>query len=123
MRFWKSETRTTPRSPGSSSGQRQATGDGQVTQPDHPWVMAARPATLPAGVAAVLVGSASAWSDGVFALLPFIVVLFAVIAIQIGVNYANDLADAHRGADTEARIGPQRAVASGVISCFKDTWS
>ncbi|MFV1969946.1 MAG: 1,4-dihydroxy-2-naphthoate polyprenyltransferase [Acidimicrobiia bacterium] len=80
------------------------------------WIMAARPATLPAGIAPVLIGSASAWHDGAFALLPFVVVLFAVIAIQIGVNYANDLADAQRGADTEARIGPQRAVASGVIT-------
>lgn len=87
-----------------------------MTQPQHPWVMAARPATLPVGVAAVLVGSASALSDGVFALLPFIVVLIGVIAIQIGVNYANDLADAHTGADNEDRIGPRRAVASGVIS-------
>jgi len=78
--------------------------------------MAARPATLSAGVAPVLIGSASAWRDGVFVFLPFVVVLFAVIAIQIGVNYANDLADALKGADTDARIGPQRAVASGVIT-------
>jgi 1,4-dihydroxy-2-naphthoate octaprenyltransferase len=82
----------------------------------NPWIMAARPATLPAGVAAVLVGGASAWHDGVWAFAPFVMVLFSVIAIQIGVNYANDLADAHKGADTESRIGPQRAVASGVIS-------
>ena len=43
-------------------------------------------------------------------------VLFAALAIQIGVNFANDLADAQKGADTEDRIGPQRMVASGVIS-------
>jgi len=78
--------------------------------------MAARPATLPAGIAPVLIGSASAWHDDAFALLPFAVVLLAVITIQIGVNYANDLADAQKGADTDARIGPQRAVASGVIT-------
>ncbi len=84
--------------------------------PPNPWVMAARPATLLASVAPVLIGTASAWSDGVFAALPFVVVLVAALAIQVGVNYANDLADAERGADTEARIGPQRAVASGVIS-------
>jgi 1,4-dihydroxy-2-naphthoate octaprenyltransferase len=82
----------------------------------NPWIMAARPATLPAGVAAVIVGGASAWHDGVWAFAPFVMVLFSVIAIQIGVNYANDLADAHKGADTDSRIGPQRAVASGVIS-------
>lgn len=80
------------------------------------WIMAARPATLSAGVAPVLIGSASAWRDGVFVFLPFVVVLFAVIAIQVGVNYANDLADALKGADTDARIGSQRAVASGVIT-------
>ncbi len=82
----------------------------------NPWVMAARPATLLASVAPVLIGSASAWRDGVFALVPFIVVLVSSLAIQVGVNYANDLADAATGADTAARIGPQRAVASGVIS-------
>jgi 1,4-dihydroxy-2-naphthoate octaprenyltransferase len=80
------------------------------------WIMAARPATLPAGIAPVMIGTAIAWHDGVFAFLPFVVVLFAVLAIQIGVNFANDLADAARGADTGSRIGPQRAVASGVIS-------
>jgi 1,4-dihydroxy-2-naphthoate octaprenyltransferase len=78
--------------------------------------MAARPATLLASVAPVLIGTASAWRDGVFAVLPFIVVLVAALAIQVGVNFANDLADAAKGADTDARIGPQRAVASGVIS-------
>lgn len=78
--------------------------------------MAARPATLPAGIAPVMIGTAIAWHDGLFALLPFVVVLFAVLAIQIGVNFANDLADALKGADTEARIGPQRAVSTGVIS-------
>ncbi len=78
--------------------------------------MAARPATLSAAIGPVLIGSASAWRDGDFALLPFVVVMFSALAIQVGVNFANDLADAQKGADTEARIGPQRAVASGVIS-------
>lgn len=78
--------------------------------------MAARPATLPASLAPVLIGASSAWADDVFALLPFVVVIFTALALQIAVNYANDLADAQKGADTEARIGPQRAVASGVIT-------
>ncbi|NHZ71416.1 MAG: 1,4-dihydroxy-2-naphthoate polyprenyltransferase [Proteobacteria bacterium] len=82
----------------------------------NPWLMAARPATLLASVAPVLIGTASAWADNVFAFLPFAVVLASALAIQIGVNFANDLADAAKGADTEARIGPQRAVASGVIT-------
>ncbi|MFV2000545.1 MAG: 1,4-dihydroxy-2-naphthoate polyprenyltransferase [Acidimicrobiia bacterium] len=87
-----------------------------LSQSTNPWLMAARPATLLASIAPVLIGTASAWRDGVFAMLPFVVVLFTALAIQIGVNFANDLADAARGADTETRIGPQRAVASGVIS-------
>lgn len=82
----------------------------------NPWVMAARPATLSAAVGPVLIGASSAWRDGEFAWLPFVVVMFSALAIQVGVNYANDLADAQKGADTETRIGPQRAVASGVIS-------
>jgi 1,4-dihydroxy-2-naphthoate octaprenyltransferase len=89
-----------------------------MAPPKNPWMMAARPATLLASVAPVLIGTASAWRDGVFALLPFVVVLIAALAIQVGVNFANDLADAVKGADTEARIGPQRAVASGVISAL-----
>ena len=80
------------------------------------WVLAARPATLPAAVAAVVVGSALAAADGVFAWDLFAVTLFAAIAIQIGVNFANDLADAEKGADTEERIGPTRAVASGLLT-------
>ena len=79
------------------------------------WVLAARPATLPAAVAPVLVGTASAWSDNVAALLPFLVILVSALAIQVGVNYANDLADAHKGADTDERIGPMRAVSAGLI--------
>ena len=79
------------------------------------WVLAARPPTLLAGIAPVLVGTASAWRDGVFEAAPFVVVLISAFAIQVGVNYANDLADAEKGADTQARIGPLRAVSSGLI--------
>lgn len=82
----------------------------------NPWIMAARPATLTAGIGPVLIGTASAWHDSVFAILPFLAVSFAVVMIQVGVNYANDLADFQRGADAATRIGPQRAVSSGAIS-------
>ena len=80
------------------------------------WVLAARPPTLLAALAPVLVGSASAWRDSVWAALPMLVILVSALAIQIGVNFANDLADAHKGADTEARIGPLRVVSSGLVS-------
>ena len=64
----------------------------------------------------MLVGTATAIADDVFRTVPFVAVLVAALAIQIGVNFANDVADAATGADTEARIGPRRAVASGLVT-------
>ena len=81
-----------------------------------PWVLAARPATLTAAVAPVLLGSALAAADEVFRLDAFVVIMFAALAIQVGVNFANDLADASRGADTADRVGPKRAVSSGLLA-------
>lgn len=83
--------------------------------------MAARPATLWAGAAPVLVAAALATNDGVFEWVRFLVTLLAAIAIQIGVNFANDVADAAKGADNEHRIGPTRAVAAGLITA-KQMW-
>jgi 1,4-dihydroxy-2-naphthoate octaprenyltransferase len=80
------------------------------------WLLAARPATLWAAVAPVLVGTALAIDAGAFRWDAFVVTMFAALAIQVGVNFANDLADAAKGADTAARIGPTRAVAAGLIS-------
>lgn len=80
------------------------------------WVLAARPQTLWAAVAPVAVGGAIAADDGVWNTVTFLFVLFAAVAIQIGVNFANDVADAAKGADTEARIGPVRAVSSGLLT-------
>jgi len=82
----------------------------------RPWLMAARPATLWAAVAPVLVGSGLAADDRVFRWDVFGVTLAAAVLINVGVNFANDASDALRGADTAARIGPTRAVASGLIS-------
>ncbi len=82
----------------------------------NPWVLASRPATLPAAAAPVIVGSALAGAAGVFGWDALVVILFSALAIQVGVNFANDLADAQKGADTETRIGPPRAVATGLLS-------
>ncbi|NNC75705.1 MAG: 1,4-dihydroxy-2-naphthoate polyprenyltransferase, partial [Acidimicrobiia bacterium] len=79
------------------------------------WVKAARPATLWAGVAPVLLASALAAHENAFRWGAFVAALAGAVLIQVGVNYANDLADAARGADTDDRIGPRRAVASGTI--------
>ncbi|NNF63512.1 MAG: 1,4-dihydroxy-2-naphthoate polyprenyltransferase [Acidimicrobiia bacterium] len=86
--------------------------------PDQPnrWVLAARPATLWASISPVLIGSALAANHGVFRWDAFVVIMAAAIAIQVAVNFANDVADAAKGADTAERLGPKRAVASGLIS-------
>ena len=80
------------------------------------WVLAARPATLPAAVAPVLVGTAVAVHARHFRPLPFLAALVAAVLIQIGTNFANDLFDYHKGADTTARLGPVRVTQSGLIS-------
>ena len=80
------------------------------------WLLAARRHTLAAGIAPVLVESALAIHDGAFRSDVLVVTMLAAIAIQIGVNFANDVADAARGADTDERIGPTRAVAAGLIT-------
>ena len=92
------------------------TGEGTTTRGVNRWVLAARPHTLPAAVAPVLVGTGLAIRDDAFRWDVLVVTMLAALAIQIGVNFANDVADAGTGADSEARIGPQRAVASGLVT-------
>jgi 1,4-dihydroxy-2-naphthoate polyprenyltransferase len=79
------------------------------------WLLAARPRTLPAAVAPVLVGTALAGSEDVFRALPFVAALVGSIFIQIGTNLSNDYSDARRGADTEDRLGPVRVTAGGLM--------
>jgi 1,4-dihydroxy-2-naphthoate octaprenyltransferase len=79
------------------------------------WVSAARPPTLWAAAAPVAVGAGLAWGQGVFRLDAFLVSLGAALLINVGANFANDASDARRGTDGPARIGPRRAVASGLI--------
>ena len=80
------------------------------------WLLAARPRTLFAAVAPVLVGGGLAAADGGFATLPFLAALSCAVLIQVAANLANDLSDHLRGADTEERLGPVRAAASGLLS-------
>jgi 1,4-dihydroxy-2-naphthoate octaprenyltransferase len=80
------------------------------------WIGAARPRTLPAAFAPVVVGSALAWHDGVFQLAAAALCLGFSLLVQIGTNFANDYYDFIRGADTAARVGPRRAVAAGLIA-------
>jgi 1,4-dihydroxy-2-naphthoate polyprenyltransferase len=79
------------------------------------WLLAARPRTLPAAVAPVLVGTALAGSEDVFRALPFVAALIGSVFIQIGTNLSNDYSDARRGADTDDRLGPVRVTAGGLM--------
>ena len=78
--------------------------------------MAARPKTLPAAVAPVIVGSALAVADGLFNPLPALAALLGSMLLQIAVNLANDYFDYVRGVDTPDRVGPVRVAASGLIA-------
>ncbi len=80
------------------------------------WWLAARPRTLPLAVAPVLVGTAVAHAESGVRWGPALAALAGAVWIQIGANFANDVFDAERGADGEARVGPARAVASGWLT-------
>jgi 1,4-dihydroxy-2-naphthoate octaprenyltransferase len=77
--------------------------------------MAARPQTLPAGAAPVIVGAALAVYADVFAPLPALAALVGALLIQVGTNFANDYYDAVNGADTDEREGFTRVTAGGII--------
>lgn len=80
------------------------------------WLLAARPKTLAAAVVPVAVGTAVAWDHGGFARLPALAALTGALLLQVGTNYANDYYDFVHGADSDDRIGPTRAVASGLLT-------
>src|SRR5687768_11866621 len=80
------------------------------------WLLAARPRTLTAAAAPVVVGTAAAHASGGIAWGPALAALGGAFALQIGTNFANDVFDAERGADGPSRKGPARAVSSGWIS-------
>ncbi len=80
------------------------------------WVLAARPKTLWAAVGPVMVGTAMAFADGGGHFPSALAALIGAILLQIGTNFCNDYADFKKGADTEHRVGPSRAVASGWIT-------
>lgn len=75
------------------------------------WLAGARPRTLPAAVAPVLVGTGAAAGVDAFDAGRALLALLVSLALQIGVNYANDFSDGVRGTDAD-RIGPTRLVAA-----------
>lgn len=80
------------------------------------WVLASRPRTLPAAVMPVIVGSSIAIFHNKFQPFPAFIALLCSLLIQIGTNFVNDLFDFLHGMDNDNRKGPQRAIASGIIS-------
>ena len=81
------------------------------------WLAGTRPRTLPAAVVPVLIGSGVAAGYGEFSLWRAALALIVALALQIGVNFANDYSDGVRGSDSaERRVGPMRLVGSGLAS-------
>ena len=79
------------------------------------WAAGARPRTLPAAIVPVAVGSGVAFGYGKFSPWRAILALVVALALQVGVNYANDYSDGVRGTDAQ-RVGPTRLTASGLAT-------
>jgi 1,4-dihydroxy-2-naphthoate polyprenyltransferase len=77
------------------------------------WLAGTRPRTLPAAVVPVLIGSGVALGYGGFSWWRALLALVVALALQVGVNFANDYSDGIRGSD-ERRVGPVRLVAAGL---------
>ena len=85
--------------------------------PIKPYILAARPKTLPAAIVPVWLGCVLAWFlSGIFDARLAFYTLMGAVWIQIGTNFFNDAIDADKGADTEKRLGPVRATSSGLLS-------
>ena len=82
----------------------------------HAWLLAARPATLPASASGVVVGIGAALAGGApIRLVAALLCLAVAVLLQVAANFANDLSDFRRGADRPDRLGPTRVVAGGLI--------
>jgi 1,4-dihydroxy-2-naphthoate octaprenyltransferase len=80
------------------------------------WLLAARPKTLSAASVPVVVGTACAFELDGLRPGPALAALGGALLLQIGANFANDVYDYEKGADTAERLGPTRAVQAGLIS-------
>lgn len=87
------------------------------------WIQASRPKTLLAGVAPLILGHALAFTKGHFRWDLLVLLTISGMLLQVGTNFTNDYADFERGADTKERKGPQRAVASGLITKNAMKWA
>jgi 1,4-dihydroxy-2-naphthoate octaprenyltransferase len=98
----------------STEVESEGDGSGDISKREA-WLMAARPQTLPAGAAPVVVGTGLALRLDAFAALPALGALLGALLLQVGTNFANDYYDAVKGADTEDREGFTRVTAGGLI--------
>ena len=87
------------------------------------WILAARPKTLWASIAPVVVGTALAYGDGAHHWPSALIALACAVLIQIGTNFANDYFDYEKGADTEERMGPLRVTQSGMVPPTTMKWA
>lgn len=86
------------------------------------WLSAARLRTLPLSISGILVGSSIAASQGKFHAVIFTLALATTLGLQILSNFANDYGDFVKGTDNEDRVGPQRALQSGMITRKEMFW-
>ncbi len=95
-------------------------GEASQAAPSHSvfgaWVLASRPKTLFAAVSPVLVGAGVAGAESRFSLLPALMALLGALILQVLSNFANDYFDFKKGTDTDERLGPLRAAASGLLT-------
>ncbi|MDN3608390.1 1,4-dihydroxy-2-naphthoate polyprenyltransferase [Vibrio ostreicida] len=87
------------------------------------WFDAARPNTLPLALVSILTGSVLAYSSGQFSILISVLALTTATLLQIVSNLANDYGDAIKGTDNHARLGPVRAIQSGLVSQSHVRWA
>ena len=80
------------------------------------WIGAARLRTLPLSISGIIVGSSIAGAEGYFDIAIFSLALGTTLGLQILSNFANDYGDGIKGTDNEERIGPARAIQSGLIT-------
>jgi len=80
------------------------------------WISAARLRTLPLSISGILVGTALALPSDQFDISIFWLAIATTLGLQILSNFANDYGDGVKGTDNDERIGPMRALQSGVIS-------
>jgi 1,4-dihydroxy-2-naphthoate octaprenyltransferase len=88
-----------------------------TTGPARIWLLAIRPATLPASVSGVVVGLGAAAASGAALRLDLALGCLGVaLLLQVAANLANDLSDFKRGADTSDRLGPTRVASAGLVT-------